>query len=117
MQLENLEIFAQTSRQVYHISQPYLLEHRRLVRKYRSFKSPRFQDEVRDGVLRGPIPELLREVLENPQIGRYVREVAIDTLEDIAFDTEDHDTWTEEKMEEEMKRYGQELDLLYKVSF
>ena len=67
-----------------------------MVRKFRSFKSPRFQDEVRDGVLRGPIPELLREVLENPQIGRYVREVAIDTIEDIPFDTEHHDTWTED---------------------
>ena len=49
--------------------------------------------------------------LENPQIGRYVREVAIDTLEDIPFDTEDHDTWTEEKMDEEMKRHNQQLDL------
>lgn len=53
--------------------------------------------------MRGPIPELLREALENPQIGRYVREIAFDTLENILFDIEDHDAWTEEEMEEEMK--------------
>lgn len=116
MQLEDLEKFAHTSRQVYRISQPQLLEHRRLVRKYRSFKNLRFQDEVREGGLRGPIPELLREVLENPQIGRYVREVAFDTLENIPFDIEDHDAWTEEEMEEEMKRYSQQLDLFNTVA-
>ena len=77
VQPEDVRISRKTSKQVHHVVQPFLPEHRSLIRQYRSFRSPGLLNPVGDGVMRGSIPELLRAVLDNPHIGHYVREVEL----------------------------------------
>ena len=68
VQPEDLESFAQTSRHINLVSQPYLKPHRELIRKYNSLQL--VDDDYE-------IPDLLREILLSPSIGRYVRSLGI----------------------------------------
>lgn len=63
---EDIENFAQASKHIRSISGPALKEHRRLIRKYTSFSGPAAADTVEP---------LLKDVLANPRIGYYVKEI------------------------------------------
>ena len=72
IQPEDLENFAQTSRNVYSLAVPFLTAHRALIRKYHTLRnntSPR------------SITDLLSQILANPCIGSYVRKVELSQLE------------------------------------
>lgn len=80
---EDLENFASTSKHLFLLSKPFLEEHRHLIRRYTTFNShpPPGQGqhtEVRDGFSAGPIPTLFKNILNDPRIGRYVREANLD---------------------------------------
>lgn len=85
---EDLENFAQTSRQVFLQSKPLLDEHRRLIRLYTVFTSypppGRYRfTERQDGWSVGPVPTLFKDILSQPRLGHYIREVKLDTLLDL----------------------------------
>ena len=63
---EDIENFAQASKHIRSVSGPALKEHRRLIRKYTSFSGPAAADTVEP---------LLIDVLANPRIGFYVKEI------------------------------------------
>ncbi|CAF9932592.1 hypothetical protein IMSHALPRED_008936 [Imshaugia aleurites] len=92
---EDLENFAQTSKHVLLLSKPFLETHRQLIRRYTIFHSypPPGQDrdtwyedmethrlETRDGFSVGPLPNLFKEILNQPRVGHYVRKVELDHL-------------------------------------
>ena len=79
---EDLESFAQISKHVFEVSQPFLKEHRKLIRLHTTFSSypPPGQErhtETRDGCSVGPVPNLFRDVLSRPLISHYIREVKL----------------------------------------
>ncbi len=67
---EDLGNFAQINKHLQLLSQPLLINHRRLVRKY--------SNSIRNG--RGWIADTLRETLNNPYIGQYFRRLRIDNV-------------------------------------
>lgn len=86
----DLESFAQTSRRVFLLSRPFLQEHRKLIRLYATFDNypPPGQErhtETRDGFSVGPLPTLFRDVLNEPRIGHYIREVKLGFLLEMNF--------------------------------
>ena len=107
VQLEDLENFAQTSKIVSLIAKSFLKEHRRLIRRYNKFCSEADSGQFRDGITRGPIPALLREVLANPRIARYVRHIRLDTL----VDGSDLSPLDEVGSDETFELYSQSVDL------
>jgi len=63
---EDLENFAQVSKNVQARARLFLKQHRALIRKYHTLRSD------------GDIPEVLEEVLRNSRLGYYVREINVD---------------------------------------
>ena len=81
---DDLESFAHTTRRVLALSQPFLKEHREWLSLYTTFSSypPPGQErhtEERDGFSVGPVPNLFRDVLSEPRISDYIREVKLAT--------------------------------------
>ena len=73
----DLESFAQTSRRVFPLAQPFLEQHRQLIRLYSTtFKSNQLRR--RDAFWCAPIPSLLVKICNEPRIGHYVREVKLE---------------------------------------
>ena len=107
VQLEDLENFAQTSKIVSIVAKPFLEEHRRLIRRYNKFCNKADSGQFRDGITRGPVPALLREVLANPRIARYVRHIRLDTLVDVSDPSPLDDVDSDEVFE----LYSQSVDL------
>ena len=73
----DLENFAQTSKRVFLLAQPFLEPHRQLVRSYSTtFKSNQLRRD--DAFWFAPIPSLLVKMRNEPRIGHYVREVNLE---------------------------------------
>ena len=68
---EDLENFAQASRNVFQLASPLLSEHRALIRTYHTFRNATGPDAIAG---------LLATVLANPCIGYYVKRVELDPL-------------------------------------
>ena len=86
---EDIENFAQASKHIRSISGPRLMEHRRLMRKYTSFSGPAAADTVEP---------LLKDVLADPHIGYYVKEIDLCRVRE--GDAEDQDEDAREGKEE-----------------
>jgi len=82
VQPEEFENFAQTSKNVFLVAQPFLKEHRRLIQQYHTLKSHGPLDDSRDGFVHRPIPTFLTDVLLDPRIGHYIRTVDVGPLVD-----------------------------------
>lgn len=83
--LEDLENFAQICKGVYLLARPILQRHRQRIRLYTKLISD--SSNLRtchtadpDGFQLGPIPSLLRDVVNEPCIGRYIRYAKLDSL-------------------------------------
>lgn len=82
---EDLENFAQISRRVFLLAGPSLQRHRQRIRLYTKFISDSSHLRTRyiempDGFRLGPIPSLLKDMINEPCIGRYVRHVRLASL-------------------------------------
>ena len=82
---DDLENFAQISRRVFLLAGPSLQRHRQRIKLYMRLSSDpsRAQTcytEMPEGVRLGPIPSLLRDMVKEPCIGRYIRHVKLDSL-------------------------------------
>ena len=74
---QDLENFAQTSKRVCLLAQPFLEHHRQLIRLYSTkFKSNQLRRD--DAFWFAPIPSLLVKIRNEPCIGHYVREVKLE---------------------------------------
>ena len=74
---QDLENFAQTSKRVSLLAQPFLEHHRHLIRLYSTtFKSNQLRRD--DAFWCAPIPSLLVKIRNAPRIGHYVREVKLE---------------------------------------
>ena len=82
---EDLENFASTTKHLFLLSKPFLEKHRQLIRCYTTFNSHPTPCQVqhsgvRDGCSTGPVPTLFKDILNDPRIGRYIREAKFDYL-------------------------------------
>ena len=71
---EDLENFAQTSKRVFLLAEPFLEQHRQLIRLHSTFKTEQLR---RDAYSIAPIPILLVKIRNEPLISRYIREVKV----------------------------------------
>ena len=81
VQPEDLGNFAQISKHVYLVSQPYLQTHRQLIRKHSILQKPMLEEEKTFAALTGVLPEVLMDVLRNPRIGSYIRSIQLGRFE------------------------------------
>lgn len=83
--LEDLENFAQISKRVFLLARPFLQPHRQWIRLYTKLTSDSSHLRTRytekpNGFQLGPIPSLLKDMVNEPCIGRYIRCLKLDSL-------------------------------------
>ena len=112
---QDLENFAQTSKHVLLVSKPFLEEHRRLIRLYKTFNSapPLGQSrhtDGRDGWSVGPVPTLFKDICHQPRLAHYVNEVKLDVL--LEFSSVYLEFEKDKVSDERRRRHKQHRDLV-----
>ncbi|CAD6594078.1 MAG: hypothetical protein ASARMPREDX12_008087 [Alectoria sarmentosa] len=79
---EDLENFASTCKQISLISGPFLREHRQLIRQYDTISNRGPEEEMRTEYRLRTIPTVLKNILDNPRVGRYVKKLHVGALHD-----------------------------------
>lgn len=87
---EDLESFAQLSRNVFRLAFPFLNEHRALIRRYHTLRNDR--DSV-------SIATLLSTVIANPRIGSYVKKVELGRLRESTVGSDQVNVYTKSELE------------------
>ena len=90
VQPEDLENFAQSSRNVSRLAVPFLDEHRALIRKYHT---------VRNSNVPGSIAHLLSTVIADPRIGSYVQKVELGRLKEPQEGLDQANVYTKEELD------------------
>ncbi|KAM0800797.1 hypothetical protein BDR22DRAFT_889150 [Usnea florida] len=87
---EDLENFAQASRNVFQLASPFLGEHRALIRTYHT---------LRNATNRHAIAELLATVIANPCIGFYVKKIELGPLAESVFGVHPENVYPKDKLD------------------
>ena len=90
VQPEDLENFAQLSRNVFRLAFPFLAEHRALIRKYNTLRNNK--DPV-------SIETLLINIIANPCVGSYVKKVELGPLMESEVEADSANAYTKEELE------------------
>lgn len=77
----DFENFAQICKATYLSSKPKLEKHRQLIRQYRTLfihrPSEVLPNQPKDGFLSGVVPSVVQNLISNPRLGSYVRELKV----------------------------------------
>lgn len=90
VQPEDLENFAQISRNVFRLAFPFLAEHRALIRKYNTLRNN--ENPV-------SIEILLTTIIANPCVGSYVKKVELGPLMEAEVEADSANPYTKEELE------------------
>lgn len=111
VQPEDLENFAQLSRNVFRLAFPFLNEHRALIRKYHT---------LRNDIDPGATATLLSTVIANPRIGSYVKKVDLSRLKESmanAYAKKELEIFTTAALDSECLKRPSEEDVLDEREF
>ena len=87
---EDLENFAQTSRNVFQLASPFLSEHRALIRTYHTLRNATSPDAIAG---------LLATVIANPGIGCYVQRIELGPLAESSFGVHHENVYPKDKLD------------------
>ncbi|CAD6578128.1 MAG: hypothetical protein ASARMPRED_008539 [Alectoria sarmentosa] len=90
VQPEDLENFAQSSRNVLRLAFPFLAEHRALIRKYSTLRNNKSPDSIEN---------ILTTIIANPCLGSYVKKVELGPLMASKIEADSANEYTKERLE------------------
>lgn len=111
---EDLENFASTCKQISLVSGPFLREHRQLIRQYGTLSNRGSEEEMRTEWRLRTIPTVLKNILDNPRVGRYVKKLHLGALYHYSLSRAHHEE--EEVQEEAQEDHRTKVDMFRRAA-